>query len=113
MEQSGKLNAGFWVHALVTSLAWIGPFLFNWKVMLIAYLLVFLQHTFLGKCILNNSHGIEEKDNNTFYSFVFETLGFQPNKKQLHFIARKILMPVLSLFTVFWQVYLGFSPLLF
>jgi len=113
MEQSGKLNTGFWIHAFITSLAWVGPFLFNWKLMLIAYLLVFLQHTFLGKCILNGTHGTAEKDFNTFYSFVFEVLGFRPNRKRLHFVARKVLMPVLSLFTVFWQVYLQFPALLF
>ena len=113
MEKSGSLNIGFWIHALVTLLAWVGPFLFNWKVMLVAYLIVFLQHVVLGKCLLNDTHGTPEEDYNTFYSLVFEFLGFKPNRKRLHFLARKVFVPGLALFTVFWQVYLGIGSLVF
>ncbi len=113
MEKSESFNLGFWIHALVTLLAWIGPFLFNWKVMLVCYLIVFLQHVVLGKCLLNDTHGTAEEDHNTFYSLVFESLGFHPDKKRLHFLARKIFVPGLALFTVFWQVYLGFVSLIF
>ena len=113
MENSGKLNMGFWLHAFITFLAWVGPFLFNWKAMLLAYVLVILQHIFLGKCLLNDAHGTAEEDYNTFYGLVLELLGFRPDKKRLHFLARRVFLPALAGFTIFWQVGLGVRSLVF
>lgn len=113
MAKSETFNLGFWIHALITLLAWIGPFLFNWKVMLVCYLIVFLQHVVLKKCVLNDTHGTAEEDYNTFYFLVFETLGFKPNKKKLHFLARKVFVPSLAAFTYLWQVGLGMESIVF
>ena len=113
MGKNGHFNFGFWIHAFVTLLAWLGPFLFNWKVMLVCYFIVIIQHVILGKCVLNDTHGTAEEDHNTFYSLVFESLGFKPNRKRLHFLARKVFLPVLASFTVLWQVYFGVDALVF
>ncbi len=39
-----EINGMFWAHLFVTSLAWVGPFLFSWYVMIVAYICVQMQY---------------------------------------------------------------------
>lgn len=103
----------FWAHLFVTLLAWMGPFLFSWYLMVVAYTLVQLQFVFLNRCVMNKGHALEEVDDYTFYAFLLEMVGFQPNRKVVKFITRKMIYVGLALVAVLWQVVLGFEPLLF
>ena len=106
-------NKVFWLHLFVTLGAWVMPFLINWSLACFAYSLVMLQFFVFGKCLMNEQHSVGEEDNNTFYAYLLETLGFQPNRKVLKFFIRKVLYFLLAGFTIFYQVYLGYKPLLF
>lgn len=103
----------FWLHLTVTILAWIGPFLFSWRLMVLAYLMVLAQFYFFNRCLMNARHDLAEENDNTFYAFLLERAGFRPNRKILKFFIRKILYLLLALFTLVWQVGLGFRPLFF
>jgi len=62
---------------------------------------------------MNADHGLEEKNSATFYSFMLESLGFHPNRKVLKFFVRNVLYIALGSMAVFYQVYLGYAPILF
>lgn len=108
-----KTRAVFGLHLFVTLLAWVAPFLFTWKLLLPAYGAVLLQFTIFRRCLMNQHHALEEDDNATFYSHLLENAGFAPDRKQLKFLVRKILYPVLAGLGLVWQLALGYSPLLF
>ncbi len=107
-----KEKAFFGVHVLFLLLAWLGPFLFWWPLIVTAYLLVQFQFYFFNKCLMNETHQLEEENHSTLYSHLFEAWGFKPDRKKLAFFVRRILHIVLALFAILWQVVLGFKPLL-
>jgi len=62
---------------------------------------------------MNADHGLEEKNNATFYSFMLESMGFHTNRKVLKFMVRNVLYIALGAMAVFYQVHLGYAPILF
>jgi hypothetical protein len=108
-----QYNAVFWLHAVITLLAWVGPFLFHWVLMCVCYAIAIAQHKILKKCILNDKHGIDENEDHTIYSAVFEELGIQLPRKKVKKFVRNYLYFLLALCTVFLQVICNYQPLLF
>lgn len=108
-----KFNLAFWFHLLITLLAWLGPFLFSWYLMVSAYGIVLLQFLIFNRCLLNAAHDLDNDNDNTFYAHLFELLGFQPNKKVLRLWVRRYVYLILAAFTLFWQLGLDQAPLLF
>ncbi|MCB0528557.1 MAG: hypothetical protein KDC61_11485 [Saprospiraceae bacterium] len=108
-----KSQIAFWFHLFVTLLAWVAPFLFSWKWSIPVYAAVMIQFAFFGRCLMNEQHEMTEDDNATFYSYLFEKIGFQPDRARLKFYVRKVFYPVLSAVALFWQVVLGIAPVLF
>ena len=106
-------NWVFWFHLLITLLAWLGPFLFSWSLMVTAYLLVVIQFILFNRCLLNAKHDLDVSDDTTFYSHLLESAGFKPNRTKLKNFVRKYLYVLLSLVTLIWQLLLGFEALLF
>jgi len=81
--------------------------------MVAGFAIVQAQFYYFNACLMNKAHDLAEDDDTTFYSHLFESWGFQPNKKKLKFFIRQILYITLAIFTVFWQVYLGNESILF
>jgi len=107
-----SINAVFWFHVFITVLSWVAPFLIDWRIMIPVYIIIQLQFSLLGKCVMNEHHDLEEKDNYTLYAFMFEQLGFNVNRNAMHFYVRKISNSLYSLVAILWQVVLGIKPLL-
>ena len=112
-SQTLKSNLVFIFHLIITLLAWVAPFLFNWKILIPIYLAVLLQFALFGRCLMNKEHDMEETDDATFYSHLFEKMGFQPNRSRLKFYVRRVFYPVLSVVAISWQEGLEIAPLLF
>jgi len=110
-----RFNTIFWMHLFVIVLSWLGPFLFWWPLIIAAYGIVHLQFAFFGKCLMNEGHDLieEEQEDYTFYAYLIETLGWQPNRKIVKVVVRKLLYIFLTLITILWQIGLGFKPLFF
>lgn len=111
--QAVKSGLAFWFHVFVTLLAWAAPFLVSWKWSIPVYTAVMLQFAFFGRCLMNEQHEMTEDDNATFYSYLFEKMGFQPDRARLKFYVRKVFYPVLAGVALVWQEVLGINPLLF
>ena len=112
-ETGSSLNFVFWFHLFITILAWIGMFLFSWYIFSPILLLVQLQYLVLGECVLNKHHDLDESDNYTFYAFLFESLGFQPNRKRIKQFVRGGIYVVIAILAFVYQYILGFQALLF
>ena len=106
-------NLVFWFHVLITSLAWIGPFLFSWYLMVPAYMIVLLQFLVFGRCLLNGQHKLDDSSDTTYYSYLFEKLGMNVNRSNLKLWVRRYFYIILSVLCILWQVVAGFEPLLF
>ena len=106
-------NFVVWFHVLITLLAWIGPFLFSWYLMVPAYLIVLLQFVIFGRCLLNGQHKLDDGNDTTFYSYLFDKVGITVNKATLKIWVRRYFYVILSVITLVWQLVLGFKPLLF
>lgn len=113
MKRKTEINATFWLHLLVTILAWVGPFLFSWQLMVLAYGLVQLQFWFFGKCLMNEQHDLKEEDNYTFYAYLLEYLGFNFDRKIVKNIVRNGLYIFFGIFAYCWQAVLGNEAILF
>ena len=81
--------------------------------MVSVYSLVIAQFIIFKRCLMNKKHGLEESEDHTFYAELFELMGFQPNRRALKTFIRNYLHVILAVFTLIWQVGLGFEPLLF
>jgi hypothetical protein len=106
-------NFMFWLHVFITALAWVGPFLFSWQIMVVAYTIILLQFFFFNRCLLNAKHDLTASEDATFYSYLFEACGMTVNRRMIRIIARRYLYFILGAFTYFWQVILEHKALLF
>ena len=62
-DAGSQHNLVFWFHVVITALAWVGPFLFSWYLMVAAYLIVLIQFMIWDRCLLNSTHKLD--DDNT------------------------------------------------
>lgn len=113
ITKGSAFNFSFFLHLAVTILAWLGPFLVSWQLMVTAFVLVQLQFMFFGRCLLNEQHDLKEEDDYTFYAYLLETVGFKTNRKLVKKIVRGGLYWVLAMVTIIWQVVLKNEALLF
>lgn len=112
-KSTSSHNLTFWFHLLITILAWVGPFLFSWYLMVTAYLLVVLQFMVFGRCLLNARHDLADENDATFYSYLLEKFGYHPNRQTLKYWVHRYVYLFLAALTLLWQVVLGYEPLLF
>jgi len=111
---TSKSELVFWLHLFITALAWVAPFFFSWQWSVPVYAAVMLQFAFFGRCLMNDHHEMTEDDNDaTFYSYLFEKMGFHPDRRRLKFYVRKVFYPVLATVAILWQEVLGMAPLFF
>ena len=105
-------SGSFWfgIHLVLTVGAYFIPLMFDWPLVVAAYSMVILQFAFFGRCLMNEGHDLPEDEGQTFYSDVFERLGYTVNRKKLRRFVRGYLYVILILITLFWQVYLGNEP---
>ena len=106
-------NLSFILHVFFLLLAWFAPFLFSWKILVPVYAGVVLQFLIFKRCLMNESHDLDDSEDETLYSQLLERMGFRPDRKILKRLVRVYLYPVMILFTLYWQVYMGKDSLLF
>ncbi len=101
----------FWVHFVFVIIAWAGPFVFPWYLMVIGYGVVVGQFLYYNRCLMNEAHGLDESTGDqTFYSVLFESFGFHPNRRRLKIIIRKYLYIILAIATIILQLGMGYKP---
>jgi hypothetical protein len=102
----------FVLHFIITLMAWIGPFIFPWYLMITAYCIVLLQFLVFNRCLMNIKHDLEEEEHMTFYAYLLESVGIRLNRRRLKIFVRKWLYVLLAGFTLLLQLVFHFKPLI-
>ncbi len=108
-----SFNTVFLIHLLLVIIAWCGPFVFPWYLMLLGYSIVVGQFLYYKRCLLNEVHDLDDSGEHTFYSHLFEKIGINLNRKKLKQFVRGYLYIILAVFTLILQLGFGFQPLFF
>jgi hypothetical protein len=109
-----RYNLTFWLHLFVTAFSWFIPFLFDWKLVLLAYGSVVLQFAVFGGCLMNRAHALKDEGNDhTFYAHLLERLGFRFSRQRVKTFVRLWIYVLLGIAAVSWQVGLGYPALVF
>jgi len=66
------VNTVFIVHLILVIIAWVGPFVFPWYLMVPGYLIIVAQFIRYKRCLMNEAHGLDDSGEHTFYSHLFE-----------------------------------------
>ncbi len=103
----------FGVHIFIVILVWASPFLFNWKILMMAIIIHQIHIFFFKGCILTNLQFKEKAKEMTIYTFVMEKMKIKTNRKKMKFIASKIMPIVYLLIIIIWQIILNKTPLIF
>ncbi|MFT5166890.1 MAG: hypothetical protein ACI8P3_002122 [Saprospiraceae bacterium] len=106
------INSVFIVHFILVIIAWVGPFVFPWYLMVLGYGIVVGQFLYYKRCLMNQAHGLDDSQEHTFYSHLFERLGFKPNRNKLKNFIRSYLYIILAIFTLILQLGMSFQPYL-
>ncbi|MFN4080103.1 MAG: hypothetical protein ACK4NS_04335 [Saprospiraceae bacterium] len=108
-----KARLIFGLHLLLTVLAWAAPFLIDWRLLALILGAVMAQFWIFKRCLMNSQHGLEERDDATFYSYLFERMGWRPNRRIVKTAVRVYLYPALIMVGFLWQHVFCYEPLLF
>jgi len=52
----------FWLHFILVLSSYLLPFLFNWKIIIVGVILLFIQYLLVGGCALNKVQFVNAKD---------------------------------------------------
>jgi len=102
----------FWLHLICIIFAYFSPFLFNWKIIILAIVLLFIQYSVLGGCFLNKIQ-FDNTKNVTFLYPYLTMLGLKLNPDNFKIFIRYILPFILLFIAIIWQVVLRKVPLIF
>jgi len=100
----------FFIHLILIILVYVSPFLFDWKLILMGVLYIYIQEIFLKGCFLTHLQFGKDKDM-TFYYKYLTLLGFRINKKKLKFFMGRIMPLIILGVALVWQEVLGVSVL--
>ncbi len=101
----------FWIHLLLVVLAYLSPFLFNWKLILVSIVFLFAQYAMIGGCVLNKIQFGNTKDVTFLYPYL-KMIGLDLNPKKFKIFIRYYLPFILFFISIIWQVVLNKNPLL-
>ncbi len=102
----------FWLHLVLVLFAYFSPFLFNWKIIIVATILLFIQYSLIGGCVLNKVQFDNTKDITFLYPYL-TMLGLKLNPYKFRIFIRYILPFILLFIAIIWQLVLKKSPLIF
>lgn len=106
-------NFVFWFHLAISLMGPFALFLVSWYLIIPVYAGIYIQFVFFNRCLMNEKHNLSDGTENTIFSYFIEQLGWQHDTARVTFFVRKLMYPILILITVFWQIILDNSPLLF
>jgi len=101
----------FWIHLMLVSFAYLSPFLFNWKLIILGIIVLFIQYSWIGGCILNKIQFDEIKDITFLYPYI-KMLGLNVNPYKFKIFIRYYLPFILFLIAIIWQVLLNKTPII-
>lgn len=103
----------FWVHLVLILFAYSSPFLFSWKLIVIGVIVLFIQYSLIGGCVLNKIQFNNTKDTTFLYPYL-KMLGFKKiNPYKFKIFIRYYLPFILLFIAIIWQVIFNKNPIFF
>lgn len=102
----------FWLHLILIVFAYLSPFLFDWKVIILVIVLLFIQYYLFGGCLLNKVQFDDTTDTVFLYPYL-TMLGLKLDSYKFKIFIRYYLPFILLFIAIIWQVVLDRPPLLF
>ena len=102
----------FWMHLALVLVAYSSPFLFDWRIIIVGVVVLFVQYVLVGGCVLNKVQFGSAKDVTFLYPYL-KMVGVKLDPHKFKFFIRYVLPFALLLIAFLWQVVWGRSPLLF
>lgn len=93
----------FYIHLILIIIAYSSPFLFNWKLIALGIIILFIEYFLFEGCILTNIQFGKKQKDLTFYTIYLELLGFKFNRKKLKFFIRYIMPFIVLAISLIWQ----------
>jgi hypothetical protein len=110
---NGKKDFGpiFWVHTILQLLELSLFMLIDWQILLAILILLQIQYSVLGGCIL--AHMELGKDKNYTFTWYYLVKAFPTlNPKKTTFVIRVIIPVLLLALAIYLQVFAGYIPVL-
>ncbi len=101
----------FWIHLILVLFAYLSPFLFNWKLIILGIIILFIQYSLIGGCILNKIQFDNTRDVVFLYPYL-KMLGLNLDAYKFKIFIRYCLPFILLLIAIIWQVLLNKTPLI-
>src|SRR3989344_3460540 len=95
----------FLLHLILILCIYLSPFILDWRIILVFVALYYIQLVVFGNCILTIWQFREEARDTTFYSHVFELLGFSPNKRTVRLVVDYVIPWAIVIIALLWQVF--------
>lgn len=101
----------FWVHLILILFAYLSPFLFSWKLILIGSIILFIQYSLIGGCFLNKIQFDKTKDVVFLFPYL-KMIGINVDRYKFKIFIRYYLPFILFLIAIIWQILLNHNPLI-
>ena len=104
-------GAIFWLHTTLELLEWFSFLLIDWQILLALLILLEIQYSVLGGCVL--AHIELGKDKNYTFTWYYLVKIF-PNldPKKTTFVLRVIVPFLILVLAIYLQVFVGYKPVL-
>jgi len=101
----------FWFHTILELLEWFSFLLIDWQILLVLLVLLQIQYSTLGGCVLAQVElGKDKNYTFTWYYLVKIFPNLDPKKTTL--VLRYIVPILILILAIYLQVFVGYNPVL-
>ncbi len=101
----------FWFHTFLQLLEWFSFLLIDWQILLFLLVLLQIQYSLLGGCVLAHIELGKGKDY-TFTWYYLVKIFPKLDPKKTTFVLRVIVPILLLALAIYLQAFIGYSPVL-
>lgn len=101
----------FWLHTTLELLEWFSFLLIDWQILLALLVLLQIQYTVLGGCILAQVE-FGKAENHTFTWYYLVKIFPNLNPKKTTWVLRYIIPLLVLALAIYIQVFVGYIPVL-
>jgi hypothetical protein len=111
MNNKGDFGVIFWLHTLLELLEWFSFLLIDWQIILALLVLLQIQYSVLGGCVLAQAELGKDK-NYTFTWYYLVKIFPNLDPKRTTLVLRYIVPLLILALAIYLQVVVGYTPVL-
>ena len=111
MNSKNDFGQIFWLHTILELLEWFSFLLIDWQILLVLLILLQIQYSTLGGCILAQAEFGKDK-NHTFTWYYLVKIFPSLNPKKTTLVLRYIIPILVLALAIYLQAFIGYVPIL-